>query len=541
MKKSSLLLVLLWMTVQVSFAQVNWKSYSQSFSDDTVIGGSKISMTALIPMEDDEFWTMSEPSLMRTYLQADTVFIHSRPGHFVAITTFDTTKAQFFLNGVTPENEAAYQFRVLDGLDKVIIPWSPIRKFAGPDLKGYPMSGAAYIGGYKAGFGHKIIVDVRRKDNSTIITSAVVEWVPIKPMLVDVYTPNEFNVFMARLNHAWTVKKSVTDLSKKLVLASSENNLVFYLKGDIYEKKLIEYELIKDDEVYTNWKQNDFDNSFIWLKNLTPGKYELKMRFSVQRNNVTVYHFEIKKAWYQSNAFRIIAGILTTAFFGAIFFIVLFVKQRQKAEEELSKKKKLQLELQTIHSQLNPHFVFNALGSIQGLINKNDIAGANSYLSDFAQLLRNSLSNGNRKQTPLSEEIKTLETYLKLEQLRFQFEYKINVSDRINIYETEIPSLLLQPLIENSIKHGISVLKEKGRITLDFNKNNQDMVVTLKDNGNGFELAGSINGFGLKLTRDRVKLLNQMLNRQQITFEINTAPRQPTIINLTFKNWFNEN
>jgi len=160
---------------------------------------------------------------------------------------------------------------------------------------------------------------------------------------------------------------------------------------------------------------------------------------------------------------------------------VLFVKQKQKAEEELSKKKKLQLELRTIHSQLNPHFVFNALSSIQGLINKNDISGANSYLSDFAQLLRNSLSNGNREQTPLAEEIKTLETYLKLEQLRFNFGYKININDKINFYETEIPSLLLQPLIENSIKHGIAVLKGEGQIILDFNRSGKDMLITLKD------------------------------------------------------------
>ncbi len=273
MKKINLILLIILMTAPCAFAQVNWKNYSQSFSDDTVIRGSKISITVLIPMEDDEFWTMSGPSLMRTYLQADTAFIHPRPGHFVAITTFDTTKAQFFLNGVTRESAVAYQFRVSDGLDKVIIPWSPILHFAGPDLKGYPMSASAYIGAYKAAFGHKIIVDVRRKDSNTIITSAVVEWVSIKPVLLDIYTPNEFNVFMARLSHAWTVKKSVTDLSKKLALSSSENNLVFYLKGDIYEKKLIEYEVIKDDEVYTGWKQNDFDNSFgIWLKDLTPGE-----------------------------------------------------------------------------------------------------------------------------------------------------------------------------------------------------------------------------------------------------------------------------
>lgn len=402
------------------------------------------------------------------------------------------------------------------------------------------MDAAAYLGGYKAGFGHMVIVDVRRKQDNKIVTSAVVKWKTISPEVLDIYPPDKFNLFMARLNHAWTVKSQATDISKKLIFPSADNNLVFYLNGDIYQKKLIEYELIKDANVYTNWKQNDFDNSFVWLKDLSPGEYDIKIRYNVQRNNISTYHFEIQKAWYQSGRFYAILGVLITAFFGAILFVLLFILQKRKAANELAKKAKLQLELQAIHAQLNPHFVFNALSSIQGLINKNDIAGANSYLGDFAGLLRKSLSSNNREQTPLAEEINTLETYLKLEQLRFNFSYKINISSEVNIYETELPSLLLQPLIENSIKHGISALKEKGEIILDVARNANDMHIVLTDNGKGFDSKSGTNGLGMKLTADRIKLLNQMNRGQQIVFEINTAPGQHTIINLNFNNWFNE-
>jgi len=315
MKKISLFLLLVFIAIQSSFGQVNWSKYSQSFSNETISNGSKISSVALIPMEDDQFWTLREPSEFKMLLKKDPSFIKERQGDFVAITTFDTAKAQFFIQGVNRKNAGEYELRVLQDSDKVIVPWSSIQRFSDAALQHQSgMLEMAYAGEYKATFGHKIIVDLRNKKNDRIISSAVVKWISIKPSVVEIYTASEFNEFMARLNHPWTIKGSVNRHPGKLVLPSSDNNLVFYLRSNVYEKKLIEYEVIKDDEVYTNWKQNDFDNSFIWLKDLSPGSYYLKIRYSVQRNHITTYPFEIEKAWYQSNAFRIMAGILTAAF-----------------------------------------------------------------------------------------------------------------------------------------------------------------------------------------------------------------------------------
>jgi LytS/YehU family sensor histidine kinase len=213
------------------------------------------------------------------------------------------------------------------------------------------------------------------------------------------------------------------------------------------------------------------------------------------------------------------------------------LRQKHKAKEELAKKEKLQLELKSIYAQLNPHFVFNALSSIQGLINKQDIEGANVYLSDFARLMRDSMTNNNKEQTSLNEEIITLGTYLKLEQLRFGFKYDIATND-VNIYETEIPSLLLQPLIENAVKHGVSSLKEDGVVNLVFSKTNNDMIVEIQDNGEGFVINEVENGYGLKLTRDRIKLLNQLMNGQSIELYIKGNTPSGTIVSLQFKNWF---
>jgi two-component system, LytTR family, sensor kinase len=122
--------------------------------------------------------------------------------------------------------------------------------------------------------------------------------------------------------------------------------------------------------------------------------------------------------------------------------------------------------------------------------------------------------------------------------LRFGFKYNISVADDINVYETEIPSLLLQPLVENAVKHGISFLQEKGVISINFVRERNDMVVSVTDNGFGFAPSKNTNGFGLKLTRDRIKLMNDLVNGQHISFEIKANVPSGTVAELKFKNWF---
>ncbi len=198
----------------------------------------------------------------------------------------------------------------------------------------------------------------------------------------------------------------------------------------------------------------------------------------------------------------------------------------------------MQLELKYLYAQLNPHFIFNALSSIQGLVNKHDTEGANIYLLDFASLMRESLNASNKDHVPINKELLIIDAYLKLEQLRFGFFYKISVDENINIFESEIPSLLLQPVIENAVKHGISALQEKGEISINFKQHQNDMYVTINDNGQGFKANTNAAGFGLKLTRDRLKLWNELFKEQQILLEIKNNNPSGTMIYITFKNWF---
>jgi hypothetical protein len=371
-----------------------------------------------------------------------------------------------------------------------------------------------------------------------------------------IYTADELNIFLTRLARPWSYKltpeeaykwhthykdaelDNTTGLPKKFIAEANENNLIFFLNSEIYKKQQLEYQLVKDNEVILTWRPNDFDNGFIWLRDLKPGDYTLNMRYTAQPEHVTTYPFLVKAPWYDSTWARVLAIVLALFFAGSVGLYGLLIKQRQKTAAEQSNKQKVQLELKAIYAQLNPHFIFNALSSIQGLINKQDIKGANSYLSDFAKLMRESLNNNNNEQTPLKQELSILDTYLKLEQLRFGFKYEITVDENINVYETDIPSLLLQPLVENAVKHGVSDLGDKGLIALNIQKQQDDMVIVISDNGKGFSPDRSTNGFGLKLTNDRIKLLNELLKGQQITFEVKGNSPGGAKIYLTFKNWF---
>ena len=283
------------------------------------------------------------------------------------------------------------------------------------------------------------------------------------------------------------------------------------------------------------WQKNEFDGHFIWLKNLPPGEYRLDMRYSIQSQHVTSYSFRIKPAWHQTTAFKLVAGSLIAAFLGFIVLLLRARRQKQLLLAEQQKKEKAETEIKAIRAQLNPHFVFNALNSIQGLINKAEIDKANNYLADFANLMRDVLNGNNNENNELYREIQTLESYLKLEQLRFHFAYKIDTGRIINLSEIQVPSLLLQPLVENAIKHGISVLQDKGKIEIVFIQSNNDLLVRVTDNGKGFDTRHAAQGYGLKLTRQRIALINDMSKTHSIVMDIDT--RTGTTVNLTFKNW----
>lgn len=233
----------------------------------------------------------------------------------------------------------------------------------------------------------------------------------------------------------------------------------------------------------------------------------------------------------------LIYSLIVAVFIGLAFLVILyFIKKRNKKKlaEKEQQKNIAKLQLNSIRSQLNPHFLFNALSGIQNLMNKNEIDNANKYLSKFARLTRNVLDD--KELISLAQEKTLLDDYLQMEQLRFGFEYEINHSENLDLANIEIPSMLQQPFVENAVKHGISQKASNGRIDVTFMKQASDLVLTVTDNGNGFDTQKEYKGLGLPLSESRIALLNSVYKKNRFTLVIQSTI-SGTKISLTLTDW----
>ncbi|NDV59381.1 sensor histidine kinase [Bacteroides sp. 519] len=210
-------------------------------------------------------------------------------------------------------------------------------------------------------------------------------------------------------------------------------------------------------------------------------------------------------------------GLFVTLAVVLLLLIIIKIRYDSKRRKEQTERHITELELKTIRSQMNPHFIFNALSSIQNLIGKNANDEANQYLIHFARLLRNVLSNSEKKLIPLSEELEQISLYLKLEQLRIPFNYQIEVDPEVSADIIEIPGMLIQPFVENAVKHAIAP-QGGGEIILHVKQEHDTLRVEIVDDGPGIQKE-STDGFGIKAITEELKLLS-VLNGKEIKLEI---------------------
>jgi len=176
--------------------------------------------------------------------------------------------------------------------------------------------------------------------------------------------------------------------------------------------------------------------------------------------------------------------------------------------------------LQSLRREMNPHFIFNSLNSINQFIASNNELEANRYLTKFSTLMRRVMENSKEDFVPLAKEMELLETYLELEQTRFpdKFEYKINADPDLVTHEYSIPGMLIQPYLENAIWHGLRYTEIKGLLSLNFIKKDNNLLVKIEDNGIGIEASKrnkTVNqqqhkGRGITNTIERIQILNEL-------------------------------
>jgi anti-sigma regulatory factor (Ser/Thr protein kinase) len=262
-------------------------------------------------------------------------------------------------------------------------------------------------------------------------------------------------------------------------------------------------------------------NNTLSLQNQAPDKYTIRIR-SIKRDGtpsskISTISINIKTPFWKSSWFW--GGLAIAGFVLTLFLLQKRNRQRQKkAIEKITTEKKLtELEMQALKAQINPHFVFNCLNSIKGFIYDKDYEQADKYLDKFSELMRSTIDNSDAAVISLEDEIKYLDNYLQLEKLRFseKFEYTINadeVTDKKNIF---VPAMLLQPYVENAIRHGIRFLEhKKGKVTITAAIEKGLLVCTIEDNGIGREKAAALKtsnhieyqSRGMSISRRRAEL-----------------------------------
>lgn len=206
-------------------------------------------------------------------------------------------------------------------------------------------------------------------------------------------------------------------------------------------------------------------------------------------------------------------------------------------------KKGKKISLQSLRREMNPHFIFNSLNSVNQYIAQNNEREANKYLSSYSRLMRNMMENSSRDFTSLSTELEQLKEYLELEQMRFRetFSYEIQVDERIDPDAVLIPNMLIQPQLENAIWHGLRYRDSKGLLILDIRTDNDGLTVCIDDNGIGLEKSRELKtrhqkqhqSRGLSNTRERIQLLNSLYNCK-IRMEITEKTEAPGVT-VTFR------
>ncbi|MFH6993046.1 histidine kinase [Flavobacterium sp. FlaQc-48] len=229
---------------------------------------------------------------------------------------------------------------------------------------------------------------------------------------------------------------------------------------------------------------------------------------------------------------------------GSILLLLLLFGFIVKALYAIKTKNK-EIALQSLRREMNPHFIFNSLNSVNQFISENKELEANKYLTSYSNLMRDMMENSNKDFISLDKEVEQLKKYLDLEHLRFQdkFDFTITVDEHLDAESVFIPNMIIQPHLENAIWHGLRYLDKKGFLQLKFELIDRKVVVIIDDNGIGLAKSQELKtsnqkaheSRGLSNTKERIGLLNE-LYKKNIAFEIKekASPESGTIVEIVF-------
>ena len=353
---------------------------------------------------------------------------------------------------------------------------------------------------------------------------ALVKYYPKK--LMDLIKPSPIPIAVSEISinnklHPFDVNKRN---EKSVTLSPAQNSFTV-------DFAVLNYDRIKNNKYYyrllpsgKQWQQND--NGHLSFYDLPPGNYRLEVKggneWTGDFPGIDFLLITVQPHWWQTWLFKLFCAIAA----GAIIFLVVrkrIVSIRKEADilqqQATLKQKIAETEMQALRAQMNPHFVFNSLNSIENFMMKNDKRMASEYFSKFASLIRMILDNSRNELVPFSKDMEALQLYIELEQLRFdnKFSYQAIIEPALLNEDYNVPPLLIQPFVENAIIHGLSQSdKEKLRILVTAVVEGDYIIYTVQDNGIGRQRSQEYNqqkkkhtSLGISITQERIDILNQ--------------------------------
>ncbi len=324
-------------------------------------------------------------------------------------------------------------------------------------------------------------------------------------------------VFFERIEVDYNTIDTIANVQNSLELKPTENNIGFKFKT---------VDLSYPDEIEYRWKLNTDDWS-PWSKeqnvnysSLNPGLYEFHVQSRVHKtfkSDILNYKFNIAtplvdKLWFRALIISALVLLLVSLFRRYLYT----VREKNKRKEQQLKTENylLSLEQKALQLQMNPHFIFNVLNGIKSM-GATNIDLMNDTVNKFAALLRLTLSNSRKENITLKEEVSILKNYIDIEKLMSQnpFEYTVNLPKDFDAEEILIPPMLIQPFVENAIKHGISSVKN-GKLDIYFSVKDEFLYCTIQDNGIGIEVSKkskqktSHQSMALEVTRERIESIS---------------------------------
>lgn len=359
-----------------------------------------------------------------------------------------------------------------------------------------------------------------------------------------------YNIYLPKIINA---EKNIPQVNIKSIKVNHHkiNNELFstgkyielpYHKNSL-EVTLSDKELYTPNKIITRFKLNNSDwnnisNNKIILPNLSSDSYKLKIEVTdLTTGKITTTELLtiiIDKPYWRTWWFwLLIASVLIALTVVLYNYNINKIKKREAIKSQLTKRI-TETKLEALQSQMNPHFTFNAMSSIQNYIIDNDIDNALMYMGEFSKLIRQTLDNSSEHYISLDEEIDYLTRYAKLENMRFDNSVSISINhNNLSIFDEEIPPMLIQPLVENSFNHAFIDTNKEHKLTITFSKENNFIKCIVNDNGVGLNnQTSTINhtSKGLRIIKERLGLLQQYQSEKLVTVNSSSNGTITTIL-----------